>query len=175
LLSLQLGGVPAVQVPDWQVSAPLQALPSGHAVPFVTDGFWHPVAGLQLSVVQAFPSLQVSAVPAAQVPDWQVSAPLQALPSGQGVPFETGVVVHPVEGLQPSVVHTLPSLHVGGVPAVQVPDWQVSAPSQASPSEHDVPFATAVLTQPVAGLQESVVHGFPSLQLGAVPAVQLPD
>jgi hypothetical protein len=100
---------------------------------------------------------------------------LHALPSGHGVPFDTGVVVHPVEGLQPSVVHALPSLQLGGVPAVQVPDWQVSAPSQASPSEHEVPFVTAVLTQPVAGLQESVVHGLPSLQLGAVPAVQLPD
>jgi hypothetical protein len=37
-----------------------------------------------------------------------------------------------------------PSLHVcvpvqGAVPAVQLPDWQVSAPLQNSPSEHDVP------------------------------------
>jgi hypothetical protein len=100
----------------------LHAFPSGHAVPFVTAGFWQPVVGLQESVVQGFESLQLSAVPAAQVPD-----------------------------------------------------WQVSGPSQALPSEHEVPFATAVLTQPVAGLQESVVHGLPSLQLGAVPAVQLPD
>jgi hypothetical protein len=153
----------------------LHAFPSGHAVPFVTAGFWQPVVGLQESVVQGFESLQLSAVPAAQVPDWHVSAPLHALPSGHGVPFDTGVVVHPVEGLQPSVVHTLPSLQLGGVPAVQLPDWQVSGPSQALPSEHEVPFATAVLTQPVAGLQESVVHGLPSLQLGAVPAVQLPD
>jgi hypothetical protein len=46
---------------------------------------------------------------------------------------------------------------------------------QAFPSEHEVPLVTGVLTHPVAGLHESVVHGLPSLQLGAVPAVQLPD
>jgi hypothetical protein len=37
-----------------------------------------------------------------------------------------------------------------------------------------VPFSTAVLAHPVAGLQESVVHTLLSLQLGAVPAVQTP-
>jgi hypothetical protein len=48
-----------------------------------------PLAGSQLSVVQPFPSLQVSAVPAAHVPDWQVSAPLHALPSPHAVPLAT--------------------------------------------------------------------------------------
>jgi hypothetical protein len=174
LLSLQLGGVPAVQAPFWHVSAPLQAFPSAHGVPFVTGVLVHPLDGLQASVVQTFASLQSSGVPAVQVPATQVSAPLQALPSEHDVPFVTGVAVHPVAALQPSVVHGLPSLHVSGVPAVHVPPWQVSPPLQALPSEHDEPFATAGFWQPAIASQVSLVHGFPSLQLSGVPAAQVP-
>jgi hypothetical protein len=43
----------------------------------------HPVVALQLSAVQGFPSAQLSGVPGLQVPAWQVSAPLHALPSEQ--------------------------------------------------------------------------------------------
>jgi hypothetical protein len=46
---------------------------------------------------------------------------LQALASAHEVPFRTGVVVQPVEGLQLSVVHAFPSLQTSAVPAVQVP------------------------------------------------------
>jgi hypothetical protein len=46
---------------------------------------------------------------------------LQAFESAQDVPFSTGAVVQPVDGLHPSVVHALPSLQVSAVPAVQVP------------------------------------------------------
>ena len=60
-------------------------------------------------------------MPAAQVPLWQVSVPLQTLASAHDVPFVTGVVVQPKAGLQLSVVQTLPSLQTSGVPAVQVP------------------------------------------------------
>jgi hypothetical protein len=45
---------------------------------------------------------------------------------------------------------------------------------QASESAHDVPFRTAVVVQPVDALQPSVVQGLPSLQVSAVPAVQVP-
>jgi hypothetical protein len=65
--------------------------------------------------------LQLRAVPAAQVPAWHVSEPLQALASAQEVPFSTGAVVQPVDALHPSVVHALPSLQVSALPAVQVP------------------------------------------------------
>jgi len=68
LLSPQLSGVPAVQVPLWQVSVPLQALVSAHVVPFSTGVFTQPDAGLQLSVVQMLLSLQLRAVPAVQMP-----------------------------------------------------------------------------------------------------------
>ena len=74
-----------------------------------------------MSVVHASLSLQLSAVPAAQFPLWHVSPPLQTFASAHAVPFVTGVVVQPKAGVQPSVVHTLPSLQTSGVPPVQVP------------------------------------------------------
>jgi hypothetical protein len=49
--------------------------------------FWHPETGLQESVVHGFESLQLSAVPAAQVPDWQVSLPLHTVESAHEDPF----------------------------------------------------------------------------------------
>jgi hypothetical protein len=174
LPSLQLGGAPAAHVPAWQVSSPLHTVPSGHGVSFATAVFWQPRTALQLSVVHTFPSLQLRAVPAVHVPPWQVSAPLHTVESAHGVPFATGVVSQPVTGSQESVVQTLPSLQVSGVPAVQVPPWQVSAPLQTVPSAHDVPFVTFVCWQPETGLQESVVQTFPSLQLRAVPVVHVP-
>jgi len=174
LLSLQLSAVPAVQVPVWQVSAPLQALPSGHAVPLATAVWVQPVVALQPSVVQALLSLQLSAVPAVHTPLRQVSSPLQTVLSAQDEPFDTAVLTQPVAGLQLSAVQALLSLQLRAVPAVQVPLWQVSAPLQRLESEHDVPLVTAVKTQPVAGLHESVVQTLESLQVRAVPAVQTP-
>jgi hypothetical protein len=177
LPSLQLTGAPAAQRPAWQVSAPLQALPSEHEVPSASGACAHvPVAGLQLSAVHTLPSSQLSGVPAAHTPFWQVSAPLQALPSEHEVPLPTAACTHaPVCGLQLSLVQGLPSLQFCGVPAVQAPFWQVSAPLHGLPSEHEVPFATALCVQaPVCGLQLSLVQGLPSLQFCGVPAVQAP-
>jgi hypothetical protein len=172
--SLQLSAVPAVQVPLWQTSAPLQALPSVHDVPLATAEFTQPVVALHESVVQGFASLQEIALPAVQVPLWQVSAPLQRFPSRQGVPFGAGAVVQPVAGAHPSVVQGFESLQTSGVPAVHVPVWQVSGPLQRLPSVHDTPLATGVAVQPVAGLQVSVVHTFESLHTTGVPAVHTP-
>ena len=59
-----------------------------------------PLTVLQLSAVQALPSLQLRAVPAVQVPPWQVSAPLQTFASAHDVPFRTAVAVQPKTGLQ---------------------------------------------------------------------------
>jgi len=69
LLSLQLTGVPATQTPAVQVSAPLHTLPSLHDVPLPSTVCWHPVVMLQLSVVHALLSLQLSGVPDVHVPD----------------------------------------------------------------------------------------------------------
>jgi hypothetical protein len=129
---------------------------------------------LQLSVVHGLPSLQISAVPAVQMPLWQVSTPLQTLASAQEVPFTTGEYSQPKTGSQLSVVQGLPSLQLSAVPAVQVPLWQVSSPLHGLPSAHDEPFGTGALWQPVTELQLSAVQGLPSLHTGGVPAVQMP-
>ena len=125
---------------------------SGHAVPLATLVFWHPLVALHVSVVHTLLSLQLSAVPAAQMPPWQVSAPLQTVASAHGVPFRTAVFWQPNVGLQESEVQTLESLQLRVVPGAQVPDWQVSAPLQTLPSLHDVPFVTFVFTHPVVTL-----------------------
>ena len=174
LASLQLSAVPAAQVPLWQLSAPLQTLASAHEVPFSAGTCSQPKTELQVSVVHGLPSLQLSAVPAVQNPDWQLSVPSHTSASAHGVPLGTGAAVQPSTGLQLSVVHTLPSLQLSAVPAVQVPLWQVSAPLQTLASLHGVPFATEVVVQPKRGSQLSVVQGLLSLQSRAVPAVQVP-
>ena len=99
----------------------MQRLPSLHAVPLATGVFWQPVAGVQLSVVQALPSLQLRAEPAVQVPPWQVSLPLHRLASLHAVPLVTEANWHPVDVLQLSVVQGLPSLQLRAEPAVQLP------------------------------------------------------
>jgi hypothetical protein len=149
-------------------------LPSLQEVPFGSGVVVHPVVVLQPSVVQALPSLHTSGVPAVQEPLWHDSAPLHTFASRHGVPLVTGAVVQPVVGLQLSVVHGLPSLQTSGVPAAQVPLWHVSSPLQGLPSLQEEPLTTAVFTQPLEGLQLSVVHTLPSLQLRAVPDVQVP-
>src|SRR5437899_3146448 len=128
-----------------------------------------------MSLVQGLPSLQLSAVPAAHVPAWHVSAPLHTLPSLHEIPFATAACWQPCTGSHVSVVQGLLSLQLGSVPAVQRPGRHVSAPLHSFPSLHGVPFGTAGCWQPVTGSQMSVVHGFPSSQLRDDPAVQVPD
>jgi hypothetical protein len=76
----------------------LQALLSVQVVPLATIGCWQPLAGAQESVVQGLESSQLSAVPAVQTPLWQVSRPLQALRSLQGVLLMTFVCWQPLIG-----------------------------------------------------------------------------
>jgi hypothetical protein len=173
--SRQLSGVPAVQTPPWQTSPPSHTLASAQEVPLLTEAALHPVAGLQESVVHGFPSLQTSGAESVHVPFWQVSVPSQRLASAHWVPLGTFGLAHPVVGLQLSAVQAFPSVQLSGVPGLQVPAWQVSAPLHAFPSEQAWPFATAVFWHPERALQESVVQGFESLQLSAVPAAHVPD
>src|SRR2546427_523693 len=112
-------------------------------------------------------------VPPRQLPVWQVSAPLQALPSEHGVPSARLVCPHwPFCGLQLSLVLGLSSSQLMGVPALQLPFCQVSAPLQALPSEQEVPLVRLRLRQPVCGSQLSAVHGLPSSQMGGGPPTQ---
>src|SRR5439155_9927151 len=84
------------------------------------------------SAVHRVPSLQLSAGPPTHCPPAHVSAVVQALPSSHGTVL--GVLTHPVAGSQVSVVHTLPSVQMGGGPPTQTPPAQVSAVVQALPS-----------------------------------------
>jgi hypothetical protein len=69
-------------------------------------------------------------------------------------------------------VHGLLSLQSVAAPPVHVPFAQVSPVVQALPSSQDT--VLFVLTQPVAGLQLSSVHGLASSQLAAGPLAQAP-
>jgi hypothetical protein len=188
LPSLQTSAVPARQAPALHVSAPLQALPSPHAVPLAAAGNVH-MPLLQAFVVHGLLSLH-----------WLDVVQLPPQPA-------IGVVVQPLAGLQESVVQLLPSLQTSAVPARQTPALHVSAPLQALPSLHAVPLEAAgnvhmpllqvfvvhgllslhwpdevqdaqpaigVVMQPLDGLQESVVQLLPSLQTGGVPARHTP-
>src|SRR5262249_48637522 len=63
----------------------VQATPSLHGAVLLVKT--QPVAASHESSVQGLPSLHASGVPTVQLPLWQVSTPLQALPSLQLVPF----------------------------------------------------------------------------------------
>jgi hypothetical protein len=137
LLSLQLGAMPPTQPPTpLQVSTPLQALPSEHSVPMARLVNTQPLAELQLSAVQALPSLHTRGVPAWQLPlAAQISLPLQASPSEQERPA-TPVWTHPVAATQLSSVQTLLSLQTTGVAPAHTPPPQTSPLVQAFPSSH---------------------------------------
>ena len=110
--------------------------------------------------------------PLVQTPPAQMSPTVQAFPSSQ--PSVLFVKTQPVAGTQESVVQTLPSLQTRvPVPAWQVPPPHVSPVVQALPSLHDAVLLACA--QPVAGTQESSVHGLLSLQFSEpAPGWQLP-
>src|SRR5207247_845837 len=75
-------------------------------------------------------------------------------------------------GLQESSVHGLPSSQLRAGPPAHAPEEHASFVVQALPSSHDA--VLLMWTQPEAGLHESSVQPFPSLQFGAVPPTQEP-
>ena len=102
-LAVQVTGFEPVQVPAWQVSVCVQALPSLQEVPFGTAGLGQePVEELQVPALWHWSlAVQVIGFDPMQIPAWQVSVCVQALPSLQEVPFDTaGLLQTPVEGLQ---------------------------------------------------------------------------
>lgn len=197
--SLHTIAVPDAQVPVLvHVSLPLHALPSLHEVP-VAGVNTHPVAMLQLFVVQLLPSLHTSGAPAAQVPvAVQVSSPLHTLPSEQAWPstptFEHSAWQVPAETSESAVHELLSSQAVGHAPAmpVAIAESQVS-PGSMTPLPHDAEQSVSVrlfapagqqpspllanvigsLTQPPAA-HMSIVHAMPSSQSSAIPALHVP-
>src|SRR5437667_443496 len=107
--AVQTTGLLPVQTPLWQVSLRVQAAPSSQGVVLLVCV--PAVAWVQPSVVHTLPALQFAAAPPTQLPPEHVSPVVQALPSSQG--FVLLVWVQPVAGVQPSVVHTLPSSQLG--------------------------------------------------------------
>jgi hypothetical protein len=172
----QSRGPPLLQVPREQVSPTVQKEPSSQGEPSGTRVWKHPVWASQRSFVQSLESLQLTATPT-QIPVRQVSKRVQTLWSLHGPPSFVGT------GSQVFVV----SLHTArlqsfaaeeqsvGPPLPHVPDVQNSPLVQNSPSSQGRPFAAdALWTHPVAGLQESTVHAFPSLQTMVEAGVQIP-
>lgn len=77
-----------MQVPDWQLSACVQALPSSQAAPFGLAGWEHPVAELQVPAIWHWSTaVHVTGFVPRQVPAWQVSVAVQGLSSLQVVPL----------------------------------------------------------------------------------------
>src|SRR2546425_1069885 len=155
-------------VPPEQTSAVVQKSPSSHGA--VLGVRTHPVAGLQESSVQTFPSSQFRGGPPTHRPPAQVSAVVQVFPSSQGAVF--GVFTQPLAGLQESSVQTFRSSQLGAGPPTHPPPAQVSAVVQALPS---LPGAVCGgFTRRSGGSQEPSVQTLPSLQLGAGPPTQTP-
>ena len=156
--SSQLSGCPPTHDPAEQISPVVHALPSLHALLLFENT--QPDAGLHVSVVQRFPSLQTNGAPPTHAPPAQVSLVVHALPSLHGLVLFT--FRHPMSGSQLSSVQTLPSPQLGGGPPTHTPPEQASPDVQALPSLHG--SLLFVNTQPIAGLHVSVVQRFPSSQ-----------
>src|SRR5206468_11495803 len=135
----------------------------------VEPALTQPVAGLQLSSVQTFPSSQVSGVPATHAPVavTHVSLPLHALPSSQ--PRES---LQRQTGWPASSRQTVPGLaQVNGGTSVQTPATH-ARPRQRPPQSASLAQGTQVgltrsYVQP-ASPQVSLVHAFPSSHSAAV-------
>jgi hypothetical protein len=168
LLSLQLAVAPGAQNPlALQRSGPVQALPSLHGSP-VRAVFLQPLVVSQLSTVQVLPSSQLTVVPTQLLAALQTSPLVQALPSEQAVPVRA-TFLQPVAVSQLSCEQGLLSLQSAVAPGTQAPLLlQVSPTVHALLSVQLLPVL-ALLTQPPASVQVSVVQGLPSSQFCVVP------
>ena len=156
LLSLQLSAGPPTQVPSLHASGVVQAFPSlQEAVLFALT---QPVDVLHESFVQTLPSLQLGAGPGTHRPPLHASGVVHAFPSLHGAVLF--VLTQPVDVLQESFVHTLPSLQSSAGPATQIPALHVSVVVHAFPSLQGAVLFT--WTQPLVGLQVSSVQALPS-------------
>ena len=113
-----------------------------------------------------------------QVPLWQVSSCVHALPSLQAVPAMAGTLTQvPVAASQVPVQHgsTEPPQPVVAPPALQLPPAQNMADTAWPPSQcgaaHWALLSVYSQTKPA---QTSSVHGFWSSQALAVPSQQSP-
>ena len=87
---MHVTGLDPVHVPFWQLSVWVQAFPSLHVVPFEAVGFEQvPLLGLHVPATWHWSlAVHVTGLEPVQVPFWQASLWVHALPSLQVVPFE---------------------------------------------------------------------------------------
>ena len=103
--------------------------------------------------------------PPAQAPlAWQVVPEVQAFPSLQAAPRQSGSA----QSVFPSPSLSCPSVHCVSVGWMHLPAWQV-------PDEHAEPLPRAGFEHaPVAGLQTSSVQSLPSEHCFACPLAHAP-
>ncbi len=159
---------PGAHWPPLQPSSTVHALPSLQLLALLR--LTQPLPPSHRSVVHGLPSSQTLAAPPWQLPPLQVSPSVQILLSLQGNVLAE--VVHPTLASQPSLVQGLPSSQTLTAPGLQVLALQTSPSVQALLSLHGAVFA--VVVHPALASQPSSVHGLPSLQVVALPGVQIP-
>ncbi len=157
-----------MQTPAVHLSPTVQAFASLQVAAPLPDT--HPRVGSHTKSVHTPALAQSFTTPGWQEPLEHASLVVQALPSSQGAALLDAW--QPVCGRQKSVVQGLPSSHAVSLitPGRQVPPEHASPTVQALLSVQVAVFAKC--TQPVCALQESSVHGSPSLQ---VPSSVLPS
>jgi hypothetical protein len=141
----------------------VQALPSSQST--VLAAKTQPLVGSQLSSVHGLLSLQLALGPGWHTPPWQVSGPLQALPSLHGPAW--GKCAQPLSLSHESALQGLASSQ-----SILAPGWQLE-PLQVSPWVHTSPSLQLALagrwTQPFSAMQLSAVHALASSQSTASP------
>jgi hypothetical protein len=168
-------GLPPTQLPLWHVSVSVQAFASLHVAPFAATGFEQvPLVGSHVPATWHWSdAVHVTVLPATQLPAWQVSFFVQALPSLHVVPFAAAGFEHaPLVGSQvPTTWHWSDAVQVTGLPPTQLPPWHVSVNVQALPSLHVVPFeAVGFEHAPVDGLHVPATwHWSDAVQVTGVP------
>ena len=169
--SSQTLAVPGWQLPAVHLSAWVHLLPSsqGAALGAATHA---PLAASQLSWVQTFLSSQALAAPGLHTPAEHKSPWVQSLASLHWAELAT-LEQTPLSGSQASLVQGLPSSQPLAAPGLQVPPAQTSPLVQALPSVQ-VAVLELDLQLPLVGSQASSVHGLPSLQSVALPALHAP-
>jgi hypothetical protein len=155
-LAVQVIGLLPLHAPARQVSVCVHALPSLQAVPSMAFEYEQvPFAGLQVPTWHITAAQTTGLVPV-QVPLWQVSVCVHALPSLQAVPpgalgFEQVPVV---ELHAPAMWHWSSAVQTTGLPPWQVPVRQVEFRMHRSEFVQEVPSAASGFEQsPVPALQ----------------------
>jgi hypothetical protein len=143
---VQAGSALPIQIPAWQASFLVQALPSLHAAPLGAGGFEQaPVSGLHVPATWHWSlGVHTTGFDPVQAPPSQSSILVQALPSLHAVPLGARGFEHaPVSGSHvPVKWHWSLGVHTTGFDPVQTPPWQASFLVQALPSLHGAVLLT---------------------------------